>query len=198
MVGTAALITVLWSITVFMFSKLSTRLSKDRTKEIIDATTRSMQLWIKRQMQQLTDGRDPKLYFTLAIHFNNNMRLAIPMIPRIPILVSENVWMAVVSHTSHATILSLTCQGFGNLPVHMHPHTCETIEVKEGTMTCLLTGKVYRAGDFWKIEAGEAHGAHFWDFVGFVTHRPPLPTADVCPVSLDDMESIFPPSTHSM
>lgn len=185
--GIASLITVLWGIAMWTFN----RMAKLRTKQFIDATTAAVQAIIAARMRSMIEDRDPKTYYTMDLSFPDGNKLAVPMIPGVPVRVLENVDVTVIHHGPQETILSLVCDGFGHIGEHCHEMTSERIEIKRGTMTDVKSGRVYRAGDVWEIPAGESHGAVFQDVIALLYHKPPLPTAAERPVNLDAMEKIY-------
>lgn len=185
--GLAALITALWAIAMFTFS----RLAKKRTQQFLDATTAAMSVFIAERMKLMIADRDPKSYYTMDLNFPDGNSIVVPMIPGVPVRVLENVDVTVLHHGVNETILSLVCDGFGHIGPHSHERTCERIEVKRGVVTDLQTGHIYRAGDVWEIPAGESHGATFQDVVALLYHKPPLPTAYERPVNLDAVEKIY-------
>lgn len=160
--------------------------------DVIEATTGCMQRIIKASLLREASKRDPGEYYTLDIEFEGGHRMAVPMFLGVRVLVSENIEMAVNDHTREQTELGLWCEGFGALKKHRHGENCERILVERGTVTCVETGVVYRAGETWVIEPGQWHSAVFQDCYCRVIHRPPLPTATVRPVNLDAMGSVFP------
>lgn len=166
---------------------------KRTRQEIVQAaTTAGIQAAVKQHLEALAEKEDPNNYFTLDVHFDGGLCLAVPMFKGSGALVAENMVMRVARHGKDYTALDLQCHGFGHLPKHHHASTCETIEVKEGIVTHLETGRIYRAGETWVIPAGEVHSATFQDCWCIVTHRPALPTAHERPMNLDAMERVFP------
>ena len=161
--------------------------------EILDAaTTAGIQAAIKQHLEAKIQKEDPDTYFTLDVHFGDNLWMAVPMFKGAGALVAENIIMRVARHTPEYTALDLQCHGFGHLPKHYHANTCETIEVMEGVVQHLETGTMYRAGDTWTIEPGETHSATFQDAWCIVTHRPCLPTGAERPANLTSMSDVFP------
>lgn len=184
----AGLIGTLWGITV----AVAAWFSKRQTKEIVDATTASMQRWCQEKMLDVVSNLNPESYYTLDLHFANGLSISAPMVPDVPLFVSENIQIKVISHTKDETMMLLSCKGFGTFLPHFHADTCETIEIREGHMTSRETGTIYRKGDTWAIPANEMHSAIMEDCVAVITHRPPLPTARQRPVDLDNVNLIFP------
>lgn len=180
----ATLITVLWGITMFIF--------KTWFKRIGASVNSTVLRYIKKNMEALISGRDPESYYTLDVHFTNGIALIAPMIPDVRLMVAENLGITVIHHTCTATTLKLQSAGDAYLPPHWHEHTSELIEVKEGTITHIETGRVYRAGEIWHIPSKEIHSAVFSkDCFALVTHRPPLPTAKERPVDIEKIEQAF-------
>jgi hypothetical protein len=171
------------------------RFIKKSKEEIMQVNTYSTQQKVKEWMLGLIAPLDPNHYFTLKICFPGGFSMSIPMVPDRAVIIGENLQMRLIDTDANETTLSLVCKGFGHLKEHFHPDACECIYVKKGVMTCLTTGHIYREGDTWRIPPGETHGATFQDFIGIVTHRPPLPLAILQPVDLDDMIKIFPNQT---
>ena len=171
------------------------KLIKKGVKEVIEANTHFTQQRIKDWIIGIVAPLDPNHYFTLKICFAGGFSLSVPMVPDRAVIIGENMRMTLIDTDANETTLSLVCKGFGYLKEHYHPDACECILVKKGVMTCTSTGHIYREGDIWRIPPGEMHGATFQDFVGIVTHRPPLPLAIVQPVDLEDMGKVFPNQT---
>jgi hypothetical protein len=188
LIAIASLIGTLWGITV----AVAAWFSKRQTKEIVDATTSSMQRWCQEQMLEAVSKLNPDSYYTLDLHFSNGLSISAPMVPDVPLFVSENIQIKVISHTADKTMLLLSCKGFGIFLPHFHADTCETIEIREGYLTSRETGTIYREGDQWIIPANEMHSAIMEDCVAVITHRPPLPTAKKRPVDLTNVALIFP------
>lgn len=162
-----------------------------QTDKLIEANTNSVQRLISKQLTKAVDGLDLDEYYTLDLKFPDGNFLNVPMIPNVSLSFLENVSMTVISHSKHATRLSLVCNGFGNLPEHCHELTSEEIRIEEGYMTCIKTGHRYVAGDVWVVPPGEFHGAMMHDCVAIITHRPPLPKASQRPMNILAMDNIF-------
>lgn len=184
----AAILTPLWGITMFIQS----RIAKRQTGAIVAATTAAMQAFIAKQLMKCIDGRDPATFYTLEMAFPGGESMRIPMIPGLPLQVLENIKVEVVSHNQKETIVTLVCEGLGNIGSHSHPSHHESIQVIAGTMTCMATGRVYREGETWEVPPGEMHGAFFANCVLVIRYHPPLPTAASSPVDLSAMPTLFP------
>jgi hypothetical protein len=185
--GVAAAAIPIWAVTLWLFN----RFFKQKEKELTDATTASVQRLIRDRMLSTIEDLDPQQFYTLDVNFRDGMSMTVPMIPRKPLHVLENITLEVIDHNSEVTLLFLRCDGFGHIGPHHHAFTCETLEIRSGIVTHLETGKQYRTGDVWVIPAGEVHSATFQDCTAFVTHRPSLPTAKERPVDLEQMGAIF-------
>ncbi len=161
--------------------------------EILDAaTTAGIQAAIKQHLEGLAEKEDPSNYFTLDVHFEGGLMMAVPMFKGAGALVAENIIMRVARHGKDYTALDFQCHGFGHVPKHYHANTCETIQVMEGVVTDLLTGTIYRHGDTWTVPPGEIHAATFDNCWCIITHHPCLPTAKERPLDLDAMDQVFP------
>lgn len=171
------------------------RLIKKGVDDVIEASTYHTQQRVAEAIMGMVQPLDPNHYFTLKLCFPGGFSMAIPMVPERSVIIGENMRMALTDSDSEETTLTLVCKGFGYLKDHYHPDACETILVKKGVMTCTTTGTIYRKGDTWRIPPGEMHGATFQDFIGIITHRPPLPLAIVQPVDVSDMGKVFPNQT---
>lgn len=185
--GIAALLTIMFAIGV----KVAKCISDRSTRAIISATTASVQAFIAGQLMRSIEGRDTASYYTLDMRFPDGQFLHVPMIPGMPLMVLENISISVISHSAESTILSLVCVGYGHISEHCHAIATESIRIERGLMTDQQSGRQYRAGDEWRIEAGEFHAAYFHDCVAIITLRPSLPTAAQEPVNLTAMKSIF-------
>lgn len=168
------------------------RMLKKSIKEITESNTHATQMRVKEALMSIVEPLAPDSYFTLKLCFAGGFCISVPMIRNRAVTLGENICMGIITTNPKETILSLVCDGFGYLKDHYHPDACETIFVQAGSMTCTRTGHIYHAGDTWSIEPNESHGASFHDFVGIVTHRPPLKRACDQPVDLDSMSEIFP------
>lgn len=175
----------------WMVSAMKKALAKSQENLIEAATTAGIQAVIKRNLESRCEDENPANYLTLDVHFSNGFCLLVPMF-RGGALVAENITMRVVRHGAGCTALDLQCHGFGHLPPHFHASTCETIEVREGVVTHLETGTIYRAGATWVIPAGEVHSATFQNAWCIVTHRPALPSGAQRPANLSAMPDVFP------
>lgn len=185
--GAAAVAIPLWAAATWTFR----RLVRKNEKDLVDATTASVQRLIKDRMLASIEDLDARTYYTLDVNFANGLSMTVPMIPRHPLHVLENITIEVIDHSADNTLLFLKCEGFGHIGPHDHGYTCETIEVRSGVITHLETGRQYRTGDVWVIPAGEVHSATFQDCTAFIVHRPSLPTAKERPVDLEQMGAIF-------
>ena len=143
-------------------------------------------------MHEKIDGLDEASYVTHTISFKGGHKLTFPILMGKSMPILENVYMMGLSRTSEETIISVTCLGFGVITEHWHEGTSEEIRVQSGVVTDIKSGRMYRAGEVWSVEADEVHAATFQDCVLIVVLRPTLPTAAERPVNLDAMESIFP------
>lgn len=167
------------------------------TREIIaEATTAGIQAAIKRNLEARYEEEDPAKTLTLDVHFPNGYVLLVPLFQGAA-LVAENLVMRVAMQNKEFTALDLKAIGFGHLPPHFHATTCETIEIRTGSMTHLETGNIYRPGQTAVFAPGEMHSATFepgtWCIV---THRPSLPSAKDRPANLSAMPDVFPPHNH--
>lgn len=160
-------------------------------KDLQDATSETMHRIIKEKWSEAIESVDPESYWTLDVTFEGDHQMRIPMFPYKRLTVAENIKMAIVAHGRENTMASLICDGFGHLPPHFHPTTCETLEVKYGTVTHIETGHIYRAGDSWHIPAGEMHSATFQDAFVLITYKPPLKTAKESPPDFARLEDAF-------
>lgn len=162
---------------------------------IHEATTAAIQEAIRQNLEARCEREDPKNYLTLDVHFPSGFCLLVPLF-RGGELVGQNISMRVARHGPGSTALDLQCHGFGHLPPHYHASTCETIEVREGVVTHLETGTIYRPGQTWVVPAGEMHSATFQDAWCIITHRPALPNGIERPANLSAMPSVFPASEN--
>ncbi len=151
---------------------------------ITEATTAQIQGLLASQLIEAAAAAHPDSYLTLDVHFKNGLSIAVPMFPFREMMISENIRMAVIDHTSEVTTLTLRCKGYGHLPPHHHASTCEIIEVRSGYVTHLESGRRYGPGETWVIPQGEIHSAYFQNCLLIITHRPALPTASQRPVNL--------------
>lgn len=160
-------------------------------KELSDATSSTIHRIVMTKWTEAVEKADPESYWTLDVAFEGDHHMRIPMFPYHCLTVAENVKMAVVAHGKDSTVASLLCDGFGYLHPHCHPTTCETLEVKQGTVTHLETGRIYRAGDIWHIPAGEMHSATMQDAFVLITYKPPLKTAKESPPEFSRFQEAF-------
>ena len=186
--GSAAMLAALWAVAIW----IAARVCRKRTDEIISATTGAIQKFIAGQMASAILGRDPKAYYTLDLLFEGGDSLRVPMIPGCPLTVLENISITVTAHCKKQTIATLVCKGFGHIPSHAHASHHEEVHVISGTMTDMLTGRIYREGETWSIPPNEFHSATFHDCVLILRYHPPLQTAHERPVDLSAMERVFP------
>jgi len=182
LVGTAALGTLLWGVSMAILRAWYTKGKSD------------LELTMNRAIQSHLLGSiahlDPAKYYTLDVHFENGQTIIIPMVPFVELTISENLTICVLDQTAEETKLQMrTNNGPASLRRHRHELTCERILVERGTMTDMKTGTIYRKGDMWEIAAGQIHGAWFSDhFLATVLHKPALPTAAQRPVDLRHLE----------
>lgn len=184
----AAMLATLWAIAIWIAAKIC----RNRTDEIISATTGAIQKFISGQMDALVSNRDPKSYYTLDLQFPSGESLRVPMIPGVPVMALENISICVTAHCKKETIATLVCRGFGHIPTHAHAHHHETVKVISGVVTDLDTGRIYREGETWEIEPGTFHAATFQNCVLILRYHPPLSTAHERPVDLAAMDKVFP------
>jgi quercetin dioxygenase-like cupin family protein len=185
--GLAAIITVLFAVFTWLF----TRISKINTANLLESNNQVYQKIITKQMLREIEDLDPDKFYTMDFKFPSGEFLHVPMIPNKPLTVLENIKMTVLAHDEEATILTMTCKGFGHIPEHCHEFTCEEVKVIRGTITCIKTGKTYGRGDVWYIPPQEFHGAHLHNCVAIVTHKPPLKTAAERPVNMESISAVF-------
>ena len=163
-----------------------------RFNSLENTTSSAMQKLIAAGHLAVVKELDPKSYFTLELEFPGGPKMRVPMVQGRPLGMLENITVEVTHVTSERTTATLVCNGFGHVDMHCHPTHHERIRVDAGTMTCLLTGRIFREGDVWDVPAGEMHGAHFQDAVLILHYTPPLPRASEHPVNVDAMQSLFP------
>lgn len=175
----------------WIVSSLKKALAKSQRDLIDKATTAGIQAVIQQCLEARCERENPKTWLTLDVHFPNGFCLLVPLF-RDGELVAHNITMRVARHSKESTALDLQCNGFGHLPPHYHASTCETIEVREGIVTHVETGTIYRPGQTWVIPAGEMHSAIFQDAWCIVTHRPSLPNGVERPANLSAMPDVFP------
>jgi hypothetical protein len=180
--GLAAFLTVAFALFAWVWKWVG-----GAKREIIEATTASMNRLIASNMLDACAGYPPEDYYTLDVNWEGGLSLMVPMFPFRELLVSENIRMCVINHDAEGTTMSLRCKGFGHFPRHHHATTCETIEVRTGHITHLETGRKYGPGEVWFIPPGEVHSAVLDNCSLIVVHRPPLPTAAIRPVDLSSM-----------
>jgi len=185
--GLAALLTVSFGVLTWIFSAIS----KAHSNQLLESNNQIYQKIITKQMLREIEDLDPDKFYTMDFKFPSGEFLHVPMIPNTPLTVLENIKMTVLAHDEEATILTLTCKGFGNIPEHCHEFTCEEVKIIRGTMTCIKTGKTYVRGDTWYIPPQEFHGAHLHNCVAIVTHKPPLMTASKRPVNMDAISAVY-------
>jgi hypothetical protein len=183
--GMAAFITVASGLAVWLFKWM-----RGTKQELIEATTANMQRMIAANLQATCEIMAAKDFHTLDVHFQNGCSVIIPMFPFREMLVSENIRMCVIDHTTEKTTMLLRCQGFGHIPPHHHDKACEMLEIRTGWVTHIETGRRYGPGDVWQIEKGEVHSATFQDCCVIITHRPPLPNGEEQPVNLKAYQRI--------
>jgi len=187
LVGITAFLTMAGGFTLWAWSML-----RKIKREVIEATSAHIFRIIRTALEREAGRHDPSEYYTLEIAFEGGHVMAVPMFNGTRMLIAENVEMAVSDHTKTQTELGLWCEGIGSLVRHRHMESCETVHVERGTVTCLETGVIYRAGDVWHIEQGEWHSATFHDCYCRIIHRPPLLTAAVRPMNLQAIPNVFP------
>lgn len=176
----------------WIVAALKKALVKNQRELIVEATTAGIQAAIKRNLEARCEEEDPGKVLTLDVHFANGYVLLVPIFKGAA-LVAENIVMRVARQERDFTALDLQAIGFGHLPPHFHASTCETIEIRSGTMTHLETGRIYRPGETAVFAAGEMHSATFESGTWcIVTHRPSLPTAKDRPANLSAMPDVFP------
>jgi|TARA_R110002110_G_scaffold5141_2_gene26440 quercetin dioxygenase-like cupin family protein len=174
--GLGVLLTALTTITILAFKRVIKTAQEVETR--IDGL-------IASHLESQLANRDPSRYYTLDITFKNGTTLVVPMIPLVEVTFAKNLHAFVADHNEQETTIQIRSTGFAALPPHSHAHSCETIEIRRGSVTHLETGHVYIAGDIWSIGIGEVHSAVFsGNFLGLITHRPKLPTAKTRPVDL--------------
>lgn len=161
-----------------------------KTRKQMEVTTATMQRLMASKMKDRAASLSPDRYFTLDLKFKTGQQLKVPMFIGEPVEVAENITIAVSAHTKERTIATLQCHGIGVIPSHRHEPNMEILEVKEGTVTHLETGRIYTAGESWEIAAGEFHSAMFHDAVVIITYRPPLHTAKEQPMNLDAIHMV--------
>ena len=188
--GIAALIMAVFTVGG-IFYKFICRYINSAKEELMEVTTANMQRMIAKQWRHKIDSTNPEDCFTLDVEFEGGHRMKVPMFDSCKLMISENIEMQIVSHSKEQSIAVLECRGFGHILRHRHEPTCEVLEVREGTVTHIETGKIYRSGDKWSIPAGEFHSAYFHDAVVFITYRPPLKTAKEQPADFSVMEAVF-------
>ena len=190
LLGIAAIITAFMALGSVFYRYICKYIRKAK-EELIDVNTANMQAMIAKQWSEKYAATDPSDCFTLDVEFETGHRMKIPMYQHCPMMISENIEMAIISHSKDQTIAVLDCKGFGHIPSHRHEPTCEVLEVREGTVTHLESGRIYRSGESWTVPPGEFHSAIFQNAVVFITYRPPLKTAKEQPADFSAMKEVF-------
>ncbi len=179
-----AVITGLWGVGMLLVKLWFSRVKRD-----VQSTVKQL---LADELIRQCDGRDPKSYWTLDVHFEHGPSIAVPMFMFAEALIADQLHIAVIDHTEDETTLALWTQGFATLSPHSHHQSCERIIVERGYVTCMETGVRYTAGETWKIEQGVIHSAWFSEnFFGYCKHRPALPTAAERPVNLSGLDKLL-------
>lgn len=151
----------------------------------------TIQNYLSNEMMKAVEGLDTREFFTLDMTFPSGEVINVPMVEDMPMMVFENIIMSMMASTKDYTMVLIKCKGFGAIPIHSHSNCVQEVQIFEGTMTCLVTGKQYKKGDIWIIEPNQPHGELLHNCYALITYKPPLPTASERPVNLHSMESIF-------
>lgn len=165
------------------FLRMLSWLKQFRKQVVAEATTATMDAMISQGMLAAIANLDPKGYFTLDLEYEAGGKDHLPVLRDRFLRISQNTVALVLDSSAKGTILSMVCQGHGRVESHRHAGS-EELTVIQGTVTCLKTGEVYRAGDRRLTEPGVYHGAALHDATCILVHLPPLPTAAERPVSL--------------
>ena len=170
------------------FLRMLSCLKRFRKQVVAEATTATMDAMIAQGMQAAIADIDPKGYHTLDLDYEAGGKDCLPVLRDRFLRIAQNTLALVLDSSAKGTILSMVCKGHGRVESHRHAGA-EELTVIQGTVTCLKTGEVYRAGDRRVTEPGVYHGAALHDATCILMHLPPLPTGAERPVSFRNQQT---------
>lgn len=170
--------------------------SEKRCKEELAITRAAVLKAIAGKIERQIARKDKTSYVTLDYRMDGQDGfLRIPLLYEEIVEPLQGLRLQLVDHDKLRTKYSISTIGH-HAPVRLHWHyheEAEVIHVIEGTVTDVLTGHIYRAGDIWPIEPGTRHAADFTEAYALATVRPPLPLASVAPAMLDGITTVYDP-----
>lgn len=141
-------------------------------------------------IRALCEVADPQKLRTLDIGFEHGIYVSIPII--IGTTYSPYSGLEITGIRSNAECTDYSMQTTQPVTLVRHSHEeREIVEVLDGSMTDLDSGRVYRKGEAWDIEPNLQHRVYFEAHGLYIaTIRPPLPLASERPVNVDRLHEL--------
>lgn len=161
----------------------------------IIATTRADVLKaIASNMEKCFAGLDKTTYVTLDYRMDGDTQcLRIPLAYNRVTECLQGMRLQLIEQSGKETVYSISTLGYHS-PIRLHWHyhqEREIIQIIKGSVTDVLTGRKYLAGESWSIPAGIRHIADFDHCYAVVTITPPLPFASTHPIMLDGIANVY-------
>ena len=184
-------ITVLGSMGVWKL--LSKKIAEIGTKTEKQLDKKFFQM-VAEQMHTLASQRAPEKTRGIDIDFENGTRYVTLMILGEWIQVGTGVKVQGLYEKGEKTVYQIQIDNVWRLRRHRHSER-EILEVINGRMIDIETGKQYHKGEEWDIPAGEFHAVEFLTLndepcMIKVTTIPALKTLEHTPLMLDDMQGL--------
>lgn len=187
--SSAAVGGIVLGVAKFWISRVETRFKRE-----IDLTRTALLKAIASKIERQIARKDKSTYVTLDYRMDGqDTFLRVPLLYEEIVELPQGLRLQLVDHDKLRTKYSISTIGFA-APVRLHWHyheEAEVLHVIEGTVTDILTGRIYRAGEIWPIPPGVRHAADFTEAYALATVRPPLPLASVAPAMLDGIAGVY-------
>lgn len=131
---------------------------------------------------------------------DTSVKLGIPVVLDQWMALPWGLWVCGVDFNRKSTGYLIKCDTTSRLLTHTHEGS-EMVQVIQGTMEDLNTGKRYEAGDMWVIPASAPHMVHFdapkddRSFIAMVVVTPALPDPRQSPINLTGLARLIDPET---
>jgi hypothetical protein len=187
-VGVASVITAVGAVLWPILKRL--RRLQAKVDRLTDTSIQGILAATQKNIMAVAAVADQSKVFTLDIMFERGIYVSLPIIVGTTYSPWPGLEMTGIRSRRDATHYSLQTTQPVTLVRHSHEeHEC--VEVIDGSMTDLDSGKVFRAGEVWEIAPGLDHRVYF-EAAGLylVTIRPPLPHASERPINVDRLAEL--------
>jgi hypothetical protein len=190
LVGGAAMIGTIWTIVTASIRYYSRR-TESRIMKAVESTYSQIVRDLCAQNMIRLRGVPPEQTYSFDVISPTGEKFCFPLFHMVWVEYVPGLQLQLISHSADASEVLVMAMIDCHLPLHSHSEI-ESIHVDRGMMQDSATNQIFVPGDTWEIPAGQLHSAWFRRGTRCTVFlRPPLKTADVQPIRMDGVESLF-------